>query len=724
MIKSFFLSCLLLLAVGTLQAQIVISDIYFTSGASVAVEGCNDTLVVELNARVLDDTLTYNVLSSGEAEQNDYAVNLDDNIDFTGGDIRLSFPMSFTTDGIDEGAESLRFNFVNMETDDFESFLFNIYDEMPLEINYTGDTLCYNNTVPLIASGAGEYAWFLEDRNIIHEGDTFNYIPTSNDTIFVIGQIHDCIDTTELFIPFYSDNLEFNENDTVYVCKGETTTLSVSSNNGIVNWSSEIPNILSSTTGESVTVDTDISSYVYVELDGENCIIGDTVYVRVDSLPEYELIENIPLPDSPCTAYCPGILVSLSLNTTDPTLYPDAEFSWTPDNGTIQSGQMDQNALIQTRDTSYYVRTTTNNACESKDSIFIPVIDTVLQFSTMDTIICLAEPRNAVPISIEGPAGLSDISWSPEEEVDCIDDECFDVIITPQMQGVNQYSVEAIVYDCCPTSGTVTIQVEVPPIPIPDVTTCPGEPVNILLEDESGLSDPEWIGATDGLECINCFDNVATVSQDRMFTLEAVDEEGCINRGTVSVDALVPSVIIDAIPFPSNNIGIGGSVRVEVSTIPEIPDTTQIFYALNGEPLEVTGPEANILILEEGENEITITVIDNNGCEAMQTIIVNGVTPEIEIPNAFTPGNNDDVNDIFRPVITNAADADASIDEFRVYNRWGEMVYQFDPTSGEDGWDGNYNGELAPPGVYLYQIVFRLPNGETETRQGDVTLIR
>ena len=59
--------------------------------------------------------------------------------------------------------------------------------------------------------------------------------------------------------------------------------------------------------------------------------------------------------------------------------------------------------------------------------------------------------------------------------------------------------------------------------------------------------------------------------------------------------------------------------------------------------------------------------------------------------------------------------------EFRIYNRWGQLVYDNDTP--ETGWDGNVNGNPAPSDVYVYKIVLNLPDGQVE-ETGEVTLIR
>lgn len=64
----------------------------------------------------------------------------------------------------------------------------------------------------------------------------------------------------------------------------------------------------------------------------------------------------------------------------------------------------------------------------------------------------------------------------------------------------------------------------------------------------------------------------------------------------------------------------------------------------------------------------------------------------IFIPNAFTP-NNDGKNDVFKvrgKYINNV--------EMSIYNRWGELLF-YSPNATE-GWDGTFQNENAPEGVY------------------------
>lgn len=94
------------------------------------------------------------------------------------------------------------------------------------------------------------------------------------------------------------------------------------------------------------------------------------------------------------------------------------------------------------------------------------------------------------------------------------------------------------------------------------------------------------------------------------------------------------------------------------------------------------------------------------------------------MPSAFTP-NGDSHNDFFEPVERNCRIKAGSY-TLRVYNRWGEMVFEgTDPDA--NGWDGAYKDEPAPAEVYFYTLKYisETDMGDVPGElQGDLTLLR
>jgi gliding motility-associated-like protein len=88
----------------------------------------------------------------------------------------------------------------------------------------------------------------------------------------------------------------------------------------------------------------------------------------------------------------------------------------------------------------------------------------------------------------------------------------------------------------------------------------------------------------------------------------------------------------------------------------------------------------------------------------------------IFVPTAFSP-NGDGLNDDFllkgEGIVTY---------QLSIFNRWGEQVYI--SRSINDSWDGNFQGQPSPEGVYIWKLEARINSGTKVTRGGSLTLIR
>lgn len=122
-----------------------------------------------------------------------------------------------------------------------------------------------------------------------------------------------------------------------------------------------------------------------------------------------------------------------------------------------------------------------------------------------------------------------------------------------------------------------------------------------------------------------------------------------------------------------------------------------------------------------GEKTYTISLKVSNsiGCTdtASANILVVG-NCNILVPTAFTP-NNDGKNDYLFP--TNAFGADNLV--FRVYNRFGQMV--FEAKDWQHKWDGNVNGQPQNTGTYVWTLSYMLRStGRQYFFKGTTQLIR
>jgi gliding motility-associated-like protein len=124
----------------------------------------------------------------------------------------------------------------------------------------------------------------------------------------------------------------------------------------------------------------------------------------------------------------------------------------------------------------------------------------------------------------------------------------------------------------------------------------------------------------------------------------------------------------------------------------------------------------NMSVTQPGEYSAKVTI---GGCSASDSIsIVKSCY--LDVPNAFSP-DGDNNNDYFLP--RQLISRGVATFKMQVFNRWGQEIFSTTNIDGR-GWDGRFNGEPQPQGVYIYLIDVSFNNGVKEKKQGNVTLLR
>lgn len=116
---------------------------------------------------------------------------------------------------------------------------------------------------------------------------------------------------------------------------------------------------------------------------------------------------------------------------------------------------------------------------------------------------------------------------------------------------------------------------------------------------------------------------------------------------------------------------------------------------------------------------VTLTVTDAAGCaDTTSEILCFNLETTLYVPNSFTPGG-DGKNELFIPVGENVSESNYL---FRVYNRWGELL--FETTSPAVGWDGTYKGEKVQMDTYVWTLQYAEHNNRFRQLIGHVNVIR
>ncbi|MDI1354733.1 MAG: gliding motility-associated C-terminal domain-containing protein [bacterium] len=139
--------------------------------------------------------------------------------------------------------------------------------------------------------------------------------------------------------------------------------------------------------------------------------------------------------------------------------------------------------------------------------------------------------------------------------------------------------------------------------------------------------------------------------------------------------------------------------------------TSQITYSTTASPQSV--------YRQPGTYTVTMNAVKGSCMDTVQKIIQVGIASTLEIPNVFSP-NNDNVNDVFFVKATNLIEITIII-----IDRWGHKVYELTSTSGNIAWDGkNQTGQEVAEGVYSYVLTAKGKDGVEFNKNGTITLLR
>jgi gliding motility-associated-like protein len=235
---------------------------------------------------------------------------------------------------------------------------------------------------------------------------------------------------------------------------------------------------------------------------------------------------------------------------------------------------------------------------------------------------------------------------------------------------------------------------------------CAGETLTLEAMAPAG-SVFAWTGPAGfvGSNATETLNNAQTVNAG-VYTVTATDANGC--TGSADFNVQVIALDLEISNGPIDTVFSGGQLLLE-ATSPLDPNVVYTWTAADG--FQQTGAS-----VEASPSQSTLyTVVAILGaCSESDSLFVIVRNGALALPNAFTP-NGDGKNDRFFPLIS----GDVEVQEFRVFNRWGQTVHHSNVP-----WDGGYQENAQPRDVYFYHLRVLSENGEEQTLIGEVTLIR
>jgi hypothetical protein len=370
-------------------------------------------------------------------------------------------------------------------------------------------------------------------------------------------------------------------------------------------------------------------------------------------------------------------------------------FSWTP-GPTITNVNSAMPSVFPKTTTTYQVNLN-ENGCISDTVVRVRVVDFVTLNAGPDSTVCLTDTIRLRPVS----DGLR-YSWTPAATLN--DANLKSPLAIPK--GTTTYQVRASIGKCNATDN-ITLRT----VPYPSVNA--GKDTVVCFQDTAQLNASivasrfTW-SPPNTLSSPNVLNPIAYPARTTTYTLTVYDTLGCPKPGIDQVRVTVrPQIIASA----------GNDTSIVVNQPLQLTGSGAEFFKWSPSPgLSNTTISSPVATLNDHMTYImqTSTI---EGCSAVDTIHVKvfKTLPDIFVPNAFAPNGR---NKLLRPVPVGIS----KLDYFRVYNRWGQLVFQtIDPGK---GWDGTINGKQQDGGTYVWMVQGKDYTGKTVSKKGSAVLIK
>ncbi len=222
----------------------------------------------------------------------------------------------------------------------------------------------------------------------------------------------------------------------------------------------------------------------------------------------------------------------------------------------------------------------------------------------------------------------------------------------------------------------------------------------------------------------------ATPKSNITYTVFVNNSAGCVfappNASTDKITIAVGDTL--HVSFGADTVRLQGGIQYHLNPMYSDSTLSTIWTpATNLDNATLANPTATVL--ENVCYQVAATSVF--GCKDTAQICIRAFceASQVFIPNTFTPNGNG-LNDYFYVTATGIQ----KVTSFRVFNRWGQVVFEragFVPPAYKSAtfnpnlaWDGKFKGVIAPTDSYVYTCEVMCANGTKFVYTGTVTLIK
>ncbi len=248
---------------------------------------------------------------------------------------------------------------------------------------------------------------------------------------------------------------------------------------------------------------------------------------------------------------------------------------------------------------------------------------------------------------------------------------------------------------------------------------CPGTTVTFTATPLNGGSLPsyQWKKNNVNVGSNNPVYSTNILANGDVITCVLTSNANCVTGSPATSNAISMTVNSGSISnqrYPTVNAVSNQATQLTARNIGGIGFTWQPPTGLNSTSV------INPVFTYNQDVEYRIAITLANGCVVIDTQLVKVRTiKDILVPKAFSPNSNG-VNDRLYPFLIGIS----KLNYFRIYNRWGNLVFETNSAIPSLGWDGRYKGKLQPAETYTWIAEGIDIDGLVIKRGGNTLLIR
>ena len=307
-------------------------------------------------------------------------------------------------------------------------------------------------------------------------------------------------------------------------------------------------------------------------------------------------------------------------------------------------------------------------------------------------------------LKIEAPIGFSRYDWSNGASTVAI-----------EVKNPGSYRVTVTNAQGCTDTASITIANEsFQPVITATPPACFGQKNGSIVVDSVIGGNPPYFYRLDNrtAQAVNQFNQLI----GGIYEVEVEDNNGCFVKTAVTLTEPAPLILLIG---DDTTIPLGDSLVLTAQT-------NAIAPLIRWRPSEGLSCDSCLTTVAKPTKSVDYEaiVMDQFGCVVKEKIavLINRQTG-LYVPTAFSP-NGDGVNDVFTVFVDGSV---AQINYLRVFDRWGNFLFEikdFTPGNAEKGWDGTFNRQELPTGVYVYAMEIRKVDGTVELLRGETLLVR